>query len=249
MNNKSVVYNNNKFKILTDTGFSNFIGVTKSVGSFKMVEIKTKGSACKVTENHEVYMSDMTSNESKNLKVGDNLYSNLGNEEIIEINKSTSNSVFDVLHVENNHRFYSFFKIKNHQHVPKCMILKKNCLYIDEMGFLPNPEEFYESVYPTISSSDTTKCIITSTPKGLNFFYKLWVDAESGRNAYIPYDVKWYEHPERDDKWYENERKNLSVNSLEQEVNCVSGDTIIGVDGIDIRIGDLYSKYNVLRAM
>lgn len=242
-NNKDVVYNNNRFKILNDNGFKDFIGVTKTNEQHEtLILYISEKSFIKITPEHKVFFSKTKSKEASKYNVGDHVFTNRGLKQITKIEKSSSDAVYDVLHVHDKyHNIYI--------ETPDGQILTSNCCYLDELGFVANAEEFYESVYPTISSSDTTKCIITSTPKGLNFFYKLWVDAESGRNAYIPYDVKWYEHPERDDKWYENERKNLSVNSLEQEVNCVSGDTIIGVDGIDIRIGDLYSKYNVLRAM
>lgn len=242
-NNKDVVYNNNRFKILNNNGFKDFVGVTKTTGRHETLIIYIgKKSFIKITPEHKVFFSETKSKEAYKYNVGDHIFTNRGLKKIIKIEKSYSDNVYDILHVHDKyHNIYI--------ETPDGEILTSNCLYIDEMGFLPNPEEFYESVYPTISSSDTTKCIITSTPKGLNFFYKLWVDAESGRNAYIPYDVKWFEHPDRDEKWYENERKNLSTSSLEQEVNCVSGDTLVGIDGIDIRIGDLYSKYNVLRAM
>ena len=52
---------------------------------------------------------------------------------------------------------------------------------------------FFSSVYPTISSGQKTKMIIVSTLYGMNQFYKLWVDAESGRNDYVPIDVHWSE--------------------------------------------------------
>ena len=39
-------------------------------------------------------------------------------------------------------------------------------------------EEFFDSVYPTISSGQSTKVFIVSTPNGMNKFYKMWIDAE-----------------------------------------------------------------------
>ena len=47
--------------------------------------------------------------------------------------------------------------------------------------------------------------MIVSTPHGMNMFYKLWVDAEEGRNTYIPIEVHWSEVPGRD----ENGKKKL----------------------------------------
>jgi phage terminase large subunit-like protein len=61
-----------------------------------------------------------------------------------------------------------------------------NLIYLDEFAFVPNnlQEEFFASVYPTISSGKTSKVLITSTPNGLNMFYKIWVDSEENRNSY-----------------------------------------------------------------
>ena len=53
-------------------------------------------------------------------------------------------------------------------------------LMLDEFAFLRPAlaEEFIASVFPTISSSESAKMIIVSTPKGMNHFWKLWCDAE-----------------------------------------------------------------------
>ena len=55
-----------------------------------------------------------------------------------------------------------------------------NIIFLDEFAFIPNhvAEQFFASVYPTISSGKSTKVIIISTPNGMNMFYKLWHDAE-----------------------------------------------------------------------
>ena len=47
-------------------------------------------------------------------------------------------------------------------------------VYLDEFAFVDNTlqEEFFASVYPTISSGNTSRVMITSTPKGMNLFYK-----------------------------------------------------------------------------
>ena len=72
-----------------------------------------------------------------------------------------------------------------------------NLIFLDEFAFVPHnvAEDFFSSVYPTISSGTTTKVIIVSTPNGMNMFYKLWSDAESERNSYIPIEVHWSEVP------------------------------------------------------
>ena len=63
-----------------------------------------------------------------------------------------------------------------------------NMIFLDEFAYIPSgvAEEFFSSVYPTISSGSNTKVLIVSTPKGLNMFYKLWTDAVEGKNEYVP---------------------------------------------------------------
>jgi hypothetical protein len=76
-------------------------------------------------------------------------------------------------------------------------------LYIDETAFVENWDEFFASVFPTISSGNTTKILFTSTPNGLNHFYKTCEGAKEGRNGYIFIEVPWQKVPGRDDKWKE----------------------------------------------
>lgn len=102
-----------------------------------------------------------------------------------------------------------------------------NCVYIDEMAFVQNADEFYESTYPVISSGKDTKVIITSTPNGLNLFYKLWIDAKHGRNAFVPIEVNWWEVPHYDEKWKEETIKNIGKRKFEQEY----GNKFFGASG------------------
>jgi hypothetical protein len=79
-------------------------------------------------------------------------------------------------------------------------------LYIDEAAFVESWDEFFASVYPTISSGDTTKILFTSTPNGLNHFYKTCEGAAKPRdseewNGFEFVRVPWFEVPGRDEKW------------------------------------------------
>jgi hypothetical protein len=97
-----------------------------------------------------------------------------------------------------------------------------NLLYLDEYGFVPNgqAEEFFRSVYPTISSGTTTKIIVTSTPNGLNHYWKMWKDATEKRSLYFPIEVHWTEIPGRDEKWKEETIRNTDPVQFEQEFGC-----------------------------
>jgi len=107
-----------------------------------------------------------------------------------------------------------------------------NIIFLDEFAFIPNhiADDFFSSVYPTISSGKTTKVIIVSTPKGMNHFYRLWHDSERGRNEYIPTEVHWTEVPGRDAAWKEQTISNTSEQQFQQEFECDflgSSDTLI----------------------
>jgi len=109
-----------------------------------------------------------------------------------------------------------------------------NIIFLDEFAFIPNhiADQFFASVYPTISSGKSTKVIIVSTPHGMNHFYRMWHDAERGRNEYIPTDVHWREVPGRDDKWREQTIANTSEEQFRVEFECEflgSVDTLIDV--------------------
>ena len=97
-----------------------------------------------------------------------------------------------------------------------------NIIFLDEFAFIPThiADEFFSSVYPTISSGKSTKVIIISTPKGMNMFYKLWHDAEKGKNEYTTTEVHWSQVPGRDAAWKEQTIKNTSEEQFNQEFEC-----------------------------
>jgi hypothetical protein len=107
-----------------------------------------------------------------------------------------------------------------------------NILFLDEFAFVPNhiADAFFASVYPTITSGKSTKVIIVSTPHGMNHFYRMWHDAEKGKNEYVPTDVHWSEVPGRDEVWKEQTIKNTSEQQFKIEFECEflgSVDTLI----------------------
>jgi hypothetical protein len=107
-----------------------------------------------------------------------------------------------------------------------------NIIFLDEFAFVANhiADQFFSSVYPTISSGKNTKVIIVSTPHGMNHFYKLWHDAERGKNEYIPTEVHWSDVPGRDDAWKKQTIANTSEQQFRVEFECEflgSVDTLI----------------------
>jgi hypothetical protein len=97
-----------------------------------------------------------------------------------------------------------------------------NIIFLDEFAFVPATiaEQFFSSVFPTISSGKNTKMVIVSTPHGMNMYYKLWTDSVNKLNDYIPVDVHWSEVPGRDEKWKEETIRNTSKEQFASEFEC-----------------------------
>lgn len=123
-------------------------------------------------------------------------------------------------------------------------------LYLDEFAFLhPNMAmEFFESVYPTVSSGKETKILISSTPKGLNHFWKMFDDAEKGNSEFIPMKIEWNEVPGRDEEYKRRTIATIGELSWEQEYACVTGDTevTVRIDGVikKLTLKELTTQYH-----
>jgi len=108
-----------------------------------------------------------------------------------------------------------------------------NMIFLDEFAHVPNniAEEFFSSVYPTVTSGQTTKVLMVSTPNGLNLFYYYWKNAnrkagEKGKNEYIPFEVHWSDiplypgGPKRDEEWKQKQIQNTSEQQFQTEFEC-----------------------------
>lgn len=95
-------------------------------------------------------------------------------------------------------------------------------LLLDEFAFVPRniAENFFASVYPTITSGTTSQIIIVSTPNGMNHYYKMWMDAVEKRSLYKPIEVTWRQIPGRDDAWRDQTIRNTSQEQFDQEFEC-----------------------------
>jgi intein/homing endonuclease len=112
-------------------------------------------------------------------------------------------------------------------------------------------------LYPTLSTGG--RAIVFSTPAGKNFFYQMWMGAETGeweegkvgqhckgvgKNGFHGIKLPWFVHPERDEKWFEDQAKPMDARGIAQELLCVGPHSRIEtVDGFklacDINVGDL----------
>lgn len=94
-------------------------------------------------------------------------------------------------------------------------------LLLDEFAHVDNANDFFTSVMPVISSGLNTKIVIVSTPNGKgNLYHKLWEDAVSGKNGFVPYTADWKVVPERDEHWKKTEIKSIGEARFRQEYEC-----------------------------
>ena len=109
-----------------------------------------------------------------------------------------------------------------------------NLVFMDEFAHVHNnlAEEFFTSTYPVISSGKTTKIISVSTPRGMNLYYKMWMDAINKKSDYFAVDIHWSRVPGRDEEWKEKTIRNTSIRQFNQEFGCeFLGSTNTLIDG------------------
>lgn len=117
-------------------------------------------------------------------------------------------------------------------------------LIIDEAAIIENMDETWTAISPTLSTGNDEKnkfngvrCIALSSPKGQgNWFHKTFVEAQLEQNNFHPINLPWFVHPEYDQKWFENETRNLGPKEIKQEYECSflgSGDTVIDEKDIE----------------
>jgi hypothetical protein len=112
-------------------------------------------------------------------------------------------------------------------------------LYIDEICFIRKKlwEEFDRSTFPVISASKLAKIAISSTPKGHDHFYQMWIASEKGKSSYTTRWVRWWEVPGRDEMWKEGCIRDECKGDLEyfsQEFDAAfttGGGTFLGPEG------------------
>ena len=128
-----------------------------------------------------------------------------------------------------------------------------NIIFLDEFAHVPAhlADDFFDSVYPTVSSGATTQVIIVSTPKGMNKYYQMWVGANHPKNStdpniqwngYVPFSVNWRDVPKpdgkglRDEAWKNETIARTSVEQFRQEFEVEfigSGNTLISPEAFN----------------
>lgn len=224
----------NDWEVLTDGGWSDFEGL-KIIESDIQIHVKLERTELICSVDHKI-MTTSGWIESQKLKVGSKCLTIDGLQRVVSVSlKERSAELYDLVGVTKGSRYYTND------------ILSHNC---DEFAHLkPNlADEFIASVFPTLSSSESSKLIIISTPNGLNHYHKLWVEAQNGNNDFACVEGNWKENPKRNQTWADKQRQKLGEVKYRQEIECISGETSVSVrDTISgkifsVSIEDLYSR-------
>ena len=198
-----IALNLDEYEILTPEGWSDFYGIKKSTGVCVRLTFDD-GSTFVCTLEHKILVEDRWE-FAKDLTVG----SVISNKTICDIElEINERDVFDPINVEKNNCYISD------------NIVSHNCLVLDEFAFVQPTlaEEFFTSVYPTLSSGKDSKLIIVSTPNGMNHFYKMWQEAVDGVNGFDYVSADWSAVPWRDAKWADEQRRVLGEQKFSQEM-------------------------------
>lgn len=199
---------NNEYEVLTKDGFKDFKGITTSKKECLRLTLEN-GEYLELTPDHKIIV-DGNKIESKEFQIGDVVDYKNEYVKITDIKNIGLQNVCDLISVEDNNSFWC-----NNINI-------SNCLFIDEASFVPPHiwDDFYMSVYPTVSSGKNSKIIMVSTPNGMNHFYDMYRDAVKGENSFKPIKVAWNERPDRDEEWAEQMKKDVGAKRFAQEFQC-----------------------------
>jgi len=204
-------------KILSNNKFRDFDGF-KSIGVRNIIHLTFDKTEIRCTPDHRFRRDDGSWVEARNMVKGDS-FNGYVFEKMVDLN--TLVEVYDAINVDKTSSFYAEGLTAHN-----C-----NLLYIDETAFVDNWNEFFASVFPTISSGNTTKILLTSTPNGLNHFFKTCTGAKEKTNGYEYVEVSWDRVPGRDEKWKEEMLSSMDwdYQKFAQEFECVTGDTEVTI--------------------
>lgn len=207
---------NDEFEILTSEGFKDFEGVIKNTKEVFELHLENKFIRC--TADHRVLTPQGWREVHELVEEVDVVQVDSGWERVIEvIDTGDKDFVYDAVGVEEVESYYTG-GVNSH-----------NCalLYIDEVAFIENDMEFWESTLPTLASAKSSRAILTSTPKGeRGLFYKIWKEAEPDENGetngFHRTKVAWHDVPPyaEDPEWEPSERRRIGDARFEQEYNC-----------------------------
>jgi hypothetical protein len=201
--------------IQTDLGLSKVVKLTKSNQKLSMFDLTINHP------NHRFYTNGILSHNTINAAISILHFITFNNDKNVMIVANLRDTTIEIIdkikNIYINLPFFLKVGIKNWNQ--KSMVCENGCkirtaarskapaigftidfLYLDEFAHIPSNiiEPYYTAVYPIVSAVNNSKIVITSTPKGMNLFWKLLVDAERPESDPLSTNFKskriyWYE--------------------------------------------------------
>ena len=192
---------NTIYEVLTLNGFQDFSGVKKTFAKTLLLKF-SDGSELRCTYSHELLTNNNEFKEAQQLQIGDVITENI--------------TVVDIIYDDDEKFVYDLIDIDSGNHYITNNVTSHNCAFIE------NWDEFYASVYPTITSGKDTRILFTSTPNGMNHFYKFREEAKQGRNGFELIEIPWDKVPGRDEIWKSETLAGMNhdYERFEVEFNC-----------------------------
>ena len=110
-----------------------------------------------------------------------------------------------------------------------------NVVILDEAAFIENSLELWASTQQTLATGGIA--IVLSTPNGYDeFFHPMWLAAESQDNNFLPIRLPWNVHPDRDQKWRDEQDAELGKRLASQECDAAflsSGTGVFDTDDLE----------------
>jgi len=117
-------------------------------------------------------------------------------------------------------------------------------LVIDEAAFIDNIEPIFVSAQQTLSTGGF--CIALSSPNGTgNWFYTTFTKAQNKQNNFIPLYLPWTVHPERDQKWRDQQDVELGKKHAAQECDAdfiTSGNSVIDTEILNYYLDNIKTE-------
>jgi hypothetical protein len=105
-------------------------------------------------------------------------------------------------------------------------------LLLDEAAFIEGIDEIFASAQQTLATGG--QCVAISTPYGTgNWFHRTFIGGEESKNGFTSIKLPWTVHPERTQKWRDEQDAILGPRNAAQECDCdfsTSGDSVIEPD-------------------
>lgn len=205
-----------KIEVLSENGQWNRVESLNITDKSRFYKVVTKSHVLKCTDQH-IVIDELGNEIFAKDSIGVKIKTTTGIERVESVTcLNEEDNAYDLTLAQNTDHLYYANGILSH-----------NCVFIDEMAFIPKNviNDFFASVMPVISSSKNSKAVVVSTPNGTdNLYYEIWQaanmrDQSRNKEGWVPFRIDWWEVPGRDDEWKEKQIATIGIERWRQEFN------------------------------